>query len=77
MTVLRLPSLRIGCRTLAEGTRNSVVCTPTIDLFRIVGNGAVVVVGGIVIGSVVVAISSVATICVIITKLYRTQKVRF
>jgi len=62
MTVLRLPSLRIGCPTLGERipTRNSVVYTPTIDLFRIVGYG--VVVGGGVIGCVIVATDSVATI---------------
>ena len=53
------------------------MCTPTIDLFRIVGNGVFVSIGGVVIGSLVVAASSVATICVIITKTYRTQKLRF
>jgi len=53
------------------------VCTPAIDLFRIVGNGVVVVICGVVIGSLVVATSSVATICVIITKAYSTQKLRF
>jgi len=37
MTLLRLLSLRTGCQILVEGTRNSVVCTPSIDLFRIVG----------------------------------------
>ena len=53
------------------------MCTPTIDLFRIVGNGVGAVIGGVVIGSVVVATGSVATIFVLITKPYRTQKMRF
>ena len=64
MTVLRLLSLQIGCRTLVEGTtRNSVVCTSTIDLFRIVGNGVVVI------GSVI-ATGNIARICITVAKIH-------
>ncbi|PUU77801.1 hypothetical protein B9Z19DRAFT_136613 [Tuber borchii] len=71
MTLLRLLSLRTRCQILVEGTRNSVVCAPSIDLFRIVGNGVVVIIigGGAVISSVV-ATGNIARICITVAKIH-------
>jgi len=77
MTALCLLSLRIGCWTPVNGKpRQRAAHTPTKVVRARVVNCVVVVIGCVVIGSVVVAVGSVATICVIITKLYGTGEVR-
>ena len=75
---VRGESVVIGDETFVDGKpRHRVVHTSTKGVLARVVNCIGVVIGGVFIGSSVVAIGSVATICVIITKLYRTWKVGF